>query len=87
MVILGVQGDLDPVELTTLIEDQLRYRFGHACPAWPRWTSGAASIANCASNSIRRRSTPFRMLLNQVLEAVRSANLDLPAGKIRAGDP
>jgi HAE1 family hydrophobic/amphiphilic exporter-1 len=28
VVILGMQGDLDPVELTTLIEDQLRYRFG-----------------------------------------------------------
>ncbi|HSO67656.1 MAG TPA: efflux RND transporter permease subunit, partial [Desulfatirhabdiaceae bacterium] len=28
VVILGVSGDLDPVEMTELIENQIRYRFG-----------------------------------------------------------
>lgn len=84
VVILGVQGDLDPVELTTLIEDQLRYRFGRV--------PGVAQVDLWGgfNRELRIELDPEKINaldvpLNQVLEAVRSANLDLPAGKIEQG--
>jgi HAE1 family hydrophobic/amphiphilic exporter-1 len=84
VVILGVQGDLDPVELTTLIEEQLRYRFGRV--------PGVAQVDLWGgfNREVRIELDPEKVNaldvpLNQVLEAVRSANLDLPAGKIEQG--
>lgn len=85
VVILGIQGDLDPVELTTLIEDQLRYRFGRV--------PGVAQVDLWGgfNREVRIELDPEKINaldvpLNQVLEAVRSANLDLPAGKIEQGN-
>lgn len=84
VVILGVQGDLDPVELTTLVEDQLRYRFGRV--------PGVAQVDLWGgyNREVRVELDPEKVNaldvpLNQVLEAIRSANLDLPAGKIEQG--
>lgn len=84
VVILGVMGDLDPVELTTLVEDQLRYRFGRIpgvaqFDLWGGFTREVRIALDPAK--INALDVP----LNQVLEAVRSANLDLPAGKIEQG--
>lgn len=84
VVILGIQGDLDPVELTTLIEDQLRYRFGRV--------PGVAQVDLWGgfNRELRIELDPEKVNaldvpLNSVLEAVRSANLDLPAGRIEQG--
>ena len=84
VVILGVSSDLDPVELTELIEVQIRYRFARI--------PGVAQVdvfggfnrevrIELDSDRIKAVGLP----LDRVLEAIRDANLDLPAGKIEQG--
>jgi HAE1 family hydrophobic/amphiphilic exporter-1 len=84
VVILGISSDLDPVELTELIEDQIRYRFGRI--------PGVAQVDLWGgfNREVRIELDPNRinalgMPLDRVLQAVRDANLDLPAGKIEQG--
>ncbi len=84
VVILGVLGDLDPVELTTLIEDQLRYRFGRI--------PGVAQVDLWGgfNREVRVELDPSKVNalevpLNAVLAAIEDANLDLPAGEIVEG--
>ncbi len=84
VVVLGISSDLDPVELTQLIEDQIRYRFARI--------PGVAQVDVWGGfeQEVRIELDPDRvnmlgLPLDQVLKAVRDANLDLPAGKIRQG--
>jgi HAE1 family hydrophobic/amphiphilic exporter-1 len=84
VVILGVSSSLDPVELTELIEVQIRYRFARI--------SGVAQVDTWGgfNREVRIELDPDRITaaglpLDQVLAAVRDANLDLPAGKIEQG--
>ena len=84
VVILGVSSNLDPVELTQLIEDQVRYRFARL--------PGVAQVDVWGgfNREVRVELDPDRMKalglpLDQVLQAIRDANLDLPAGKIEQG--
>jgi HAE1 family hydrophobic/amphiphilic exporter-1 len=84
VVLLGISSDLDPVELTQLIEDQVRYRFSRL--------PGVAQVDLWGgfNREVRVELDPDRMKalglpLNQVLQAIRDANLDLPAGKIEEG--
>jgi HAE1 family hydrophobic/amphiphilic exporter-1 len=84
VVILGISSDLDPVELTNLIEDQIRYRFGRI--------PGVAQVDLWGgfSREVRIELDPDRinalgLPLDRVLQAVRDANLDVPAGKIEEG--
>jgi HAE1 family hydrophobic/amphiphilic exporter-1 len=84
VVILGISSDLDPVELTELIEDQIRYRFGRI--------PGVAQVDLWGgfNREVRIELDPNRinalgMPLDRILQAVRDANLDLPAGKIEQG--
>lgn len=84
VVLLGIASKLDPVELTTLIEDQVRYRFARL--------PGVAQVDMWGgyNREVRVELDPGRVRalglpLNQVLQAIRDANLDLPAGEIEAG--
>ncbi|MEJ2491867.1 MAG: efflux RND transporter permease subunit [Desulfuromonadales bacterium] len=84
VVILGISSKLDPVELTELVDDQVRYRFGRL--------PGVAQVDMWGEykREIRVELDPDRIKalglpLDQVLEAIRNANLDLPAGKIEQG--
>jgi HAE1 family hydrophobic/amphiphilic exporter-1 len=84
VVILGISSRLDPVELTELIEDQIRYRFARI--------PGVAQVDVWGgfNREVRIELDPDRVKaaglpLDQVLESVRDANLDLPAGKIEQG--
>jgi len=84
VVILGVSSDLDPVELTELIEVQIRYRFARI--------PGVAQVDVFGgfNREVRIELDPDRIKavglpLDRVLEAIRDANLDLPAGKIEQG--
>ncbi len=84
VVLLGIASKLDPVELTTLIEDQVRYRFARL--------PGVAQVDMWGgyNREVRVELDPGRVRalglpLNQVLSAIRDANLDLPAGEIEAG--
>jgi HAE1 family hydrophobic/amphiphilic exporter-1 len=84
VVILGISSDLDPVELTNLIEDQIRYRFGRI--------PGVAQVDLWGgfNREVRIELDPDRinalgLPLDRILQAVRDANLDLPAGRIEEG--
>ena len=84
VVLLGVSSSLDPVELTTLIEDQIRYRFARI--------PGVAQVDPWGgfNREVRIELDPDRLRalglpLDQVLQAIRDANLDLPAGRIEQG--
>lgn len=84
VVILGIGSTLDPVELTELIEDQVRYRFARV--------PGVAQVDMWGGydREVRIELDPVKVRaldlpLDAVLRAVRDANLDLPAGKIDQG--
>ncbi len=84
VVLLGISSTLDPVELTQLIEDQIRYRFAHI--------PGVAQVDVWGgyNREVRIELDPDRinalqLPLDRVLVAIRDANLDLPAGQIEQG--
>ncbi len=84
VVLLGISSNLDPVELTELIEVQIRYRFARI--------SGVAQVDVWGgfNREVRIELDPDRIKaaglpLDRVLESIRDANLDLPAGKIEQG--
>ena len=84
VVILGISSRLDPVELTTLVEDQIRYRFARV--------PGVAQVDVWGGyqREVRIELDPGRiralgLSLDTVLDAVRNANLDRPAGKLEQG--
>lgn len=84
VVLLGVSSRLDPVELTTLIEEQVRYRFARLpgvaqVDAWGGYNREVR--VQLDAGRVRALGLP----LNSVLSAIRDANLDLPAGEIEAG--
>ncbi|MGD9322816.1 MAG: efflux RND transporter permease subunit [Desulfobacterales bacterium] len=84
VVLLGISSNLDPVELTELIEVQIRYRFARI--------PGVAQVDVWGgfNREVRIELDPDRIKavglpLDRVLEAIRDANLDLPTGKIEQG--
>ena len=84
VVLLGVSSNLDPVELTELIENQIRYRFARI--------PGVAQVDVWGgfNREVRIELDPDRikaidLSLDRVIEAIENANLDLPAGKIEQG--
>ncbi|MDP0501814.1 MAG: efflux RND transporter permease subunit [Verrucomicrobiota bacterium JB022] len=84
VVLLGISSKLDPVELTEIVEDQLRYRFTRVPGV------AQADLWGGFTREIRVEIDPDRMRalglsIDTVLDAIENANLDLPAGKIEAG--
>jgi len=84
VVLLGISSKLDPVELTQLIEEQIRYRFARI--------PGVAQVDLWGGydREVRIELHPDRIKalglpLDRVLQAIRDANLDLPAGQIEQG--
>ena len=84
VVLLGISSRLDPVELTQIVEDQIRYRFARI--------PGVAQVDPWGSfnREVRVELDPAKinalgLPLDDVLDAIRNANLDLPAGKIEEG--
>ncbi len=84
VVILGISSRLDPVELTTLVEDQVRYRFSRI--------PGVAQVDLWGgyNREVRIELYPERIKalglpLSRVVASLRDANLDFPAGKIEEG--
>ncbi len=84
VVLLGISSPLDPVELTQLLEDQIRYRFARI--------PGVAQVDPWGgfTREVRVELDPAKLNalglpLNDILDAIRDANLDLPAGKIERG--
>lgn len=84
VVLLGISSKLPPVELTQLVEDQIRYRFVRI--------PGVAQVDLWGgyNRELRIELEPGRLKalgipLDRVQNALRDANLDLPAGKIEQG--
>jgi len=84
VVLLGVTSAMDPVKLTDLIENQLRFRFARI--------PGVAQVDLWGgfNRELRVELDPARLNalhipLEQVLTSLRDANLDLPAGSIERG--
>ena len=84
VVLLGISSRLEPVELTQFVEDQIRYRFARI--------PGVAQVDPWGgfTREVRVELDPGKvnalgLSLNDILDAVRDANLDLPAGKIEQG--
>lgn len=84
VVIMGISSPMNPVELTRIIENQLRFRLARI--------PGVAQVDTWGqySREIRIELDPARMNalgipLNDILSAPRDANLDLPAGSINQG--
>lgn len=84
VVILGISSKLDPVELTEIVENQIRYRFARI--------AGVAQVDPWGgfNREVRVELKPdkinaFGLSLDTVLDAIRDANLDRPAGKIEQG--
>jgi len=84
VVLLGISSPLDPVELTQLIEDRIRYRFTQI--------PGVAQVDFWGGfpREVRVELDPEKvnalgLALNEVVEALRDANLDRPAGEIDDG--
>jgi len=84
VVILGISSSLDPVELTEILENQIRYRFARL--------KGVAQVDPWGgfNREVRVELDPakinaFRLSLDSILTALRNANLDRPAGKIEQG--
>lgn len=84
VVILGISSMLDPVVLTELIEDRIRYRFTQI-PGIAQ-----ADFWGSYNREIRVELDPERLnhlglTTTEILDAIRDSNLDLPAGKIQEG--
>ncbi len=84
VVILGISSNLDPVELTELIEVQIRYRFARI--------PGVAQVDVWGgfNREVRIELDPDRvkalgLSMDRVISAIKDANLDLPTGKIEEG--
>jgi HAE1 family hydrophobic/amphiphilic exporter-1 len=84
VVLLGISSRLDPVELTQFVEDQIRYRFARI--------PGVAQVDPWGgfTREVRVELDPAKvnalgLSLNDILDSIRDANLDLPAGKIERG--
>ncbi|ACY14897.1 efflux RND transporter permease subunit [Haliangium ochraceum] len=84
VVILGIGSGLDPVELTELIDLQVRYRFARipGVAQVDMWGGYEREVrVELDPNKLRALELP----LDAVLAAIADANIDLPAGEIDAG--
>ncbi|MBU0995835.1 MAG: efflux RND transporter permease subunit [Proteobacteria bacterium] len=84
VVLLGVSSNLDPVEMTQLIENQIRYRFARL--------NGVAQVDLWGgfNREVRveldhERLKALGIPLSQIVNSIRNANIDLPAGSIESG--
>ena len=84
VVVLGISSRLDPVELTHLIEDQVRYRFSRI--------PGVAQVDLWGgfNREVRIALDPDRIKalglpLDRIIQALRNANMDAPFGRLDQG--
>ena len=84
VVLLGISSRLDPVELTQIVENQIRYRFARI--------PGVAQVDPWGgyNREVRVEMDPAKinalgLPLGDIIDAIRNANIDLPAGRIEQG--
>ena len=84
VVIMGISSPMDPVELTSIIENQLRFRFTRV-PGVAQVDTWGSSIREIRIELDPERINALGIPLKEILSALRNANLDLPTGKIEQG--
>lgn len=84
VVILGISSAMDPVKLTELINNQIRYRFARL-PGVAQVDLFGGFDREVRVELDRTRLEALGLPLNQILEAIRDANLDRPSGRIETG--
>ena len=84
VVILGISSDLDPVAFTQLIEDQIRHRFARI-PGVAQVDLWGGFNREVRIELALDRLNALGIPLEEVLAAIRDANLDRPAGTIEEG--
>ncbi|NIR58558.1 MAG: efflux RND transporter permease subunit, partial [Gammaproteobacteria bacterium] len=84
VVLLGVSSSLDPVELTRVVEDQIRYRFARI-PGVAQVDPWGGFTREMRVELDPERITALGLAMDDVLDAIRNANLDLPAGQVEQG--
>lgn len=84
VVLLGVSSEIDPIELTELVEDEVRYRFGRI-PGVAQVDLWGGFNREIRIEIDEAKINALNIPLNEILDAVRDANLDLPAGQIEQG--
>ncbi|MBF0220430.1 MAG: efflux RND transporter permease subunit [Gammaproteobacteria bacterium] len=85
VMILGISGNLGAKALTTLVENQLRYRFSRLAGVAQVDIWGEASREIQVQLNLAQISA-LAIPLNDISHALRSANIDLPAGRIESGN-
>ncbi|MDQ8184895.1 efflux RND transporter permease subunit [Pelagicoccus sp. SDUM812002] len=84
VVILGVSGDIDPVELTDIINNEIRFRFSRV-PGVAQVDLWGGFDREIRVEIDRQRLQALGIPLNQILQAIRDSNLDRPSGSIQEG--
>ena len=84
VVLLGISSKLDPVELTELVEDQIRYRFARV-PGVAQVDLWGGYDREVRIELDAERIKALDLPLDAVLAAIRESNLDLPTGRIEQG--
>lgn len=84
VVLIGISTALDPVEVSEIVENQLRYRLTRIPGV------AQADLWGSFDREVRVELDPDRLRslglsLNEILLALRAANLDVPTGQIEAG--
>ena len=84
VVILGISSDLDPVALTQLIENQIRYRFARI-PGVAQVDLWGGFDREIRVSLLPERMEALGLSPHTVITAIEDANLDRPAGQIEQG--
>ena len=84
VVIMGISSPMDPVELTRIIEDQLRFRFARI-PGVAQVDTWGAYNREVRIELAPERIKALGIPLSDILSTLHDANLDLPTGKIDQG--
>ena len=84
VVILGIASDLDPVELTTLVEEDVRRRISRV-PGVAQVDPWGGYTREVQVELDPDKLKALRLPMNGIVASLRDANLDLPAGEIEQG--
>ncbi|MBF0266112.1 MAG: efflux RND transporter permease subunit [Gammaproteobacteria bacterium] len=84
VVILGISSKLNPVELTEIVEKQIRYRLARV-PGVAQVDPWGGFNREVRVELDPARINAFGLSLDQIIQAIRDSNLDRPAGKIQQG--
>lgn len=84
VALLGIASDMDPVDMTRLIDDELRVRFSRV-PGVAQVDIWGGFNREVRVELIPERIQALGIPLNQIQQALINANVDLPAGRLETG--